>query len=77
MELRNGALNHRTVGEAPEGVTTFALTRRSLIALVTGELDLAAARGDGTVRVKGNPSVLGRLIAVLSPGDPDFAIVSP
>ncbi len=77
LELRHGALNHRTVARPPEGVTAFTLTRRVLIDLVTGRLDVAAARVDGTVTVDGDPSVLGQLVAVLSPGDPNFAIVTP
>ncbi len=76
-ELRNGALHHRTVTDAPEGVTAFRLTRLQLIALVTGQADLSAAIGDGSVEVEGDPAVLGRLVAVLAPVDPDFHIVTP
>jgi alkyl sulfatase BDS1-like metallo-beta-lactamase superfamily hydrolase len=77
LELRHGALNHRAVERAPEGVTTFTLTRRTMIGLVTGRVDLAAARAEGAVAVDGDAAVLGQLVAVLSPGDPDFAIVTP
>ncbi len=76
-ELRNGALHHRTVADGPGDVTTFTLTRRSLIGLITGSLDLGAAMGDGTVGVDGDPAVLGRLVAVLAPVDPNFSIVTP
>ena len=76
-ELRNGALHHRTVAEGPDDVTTFTLTRRSLIGLITGSLDLGAALGDGTVGVDGDPEVLGRLVGLLGPVDPDFSIVTP
>ncbi len=76
-ELRNGALHHRTVGAAPGAVTTFTLTRRSLIGLVTGTLDIASALGDGTVTVDGDPAVLAQLVAVLAPVDPNFDIVTP
>ncbi|MCU0308579.1 MAG: MBL fold metallo-hydrolase [Thermoleophilia bacterium] len=76
-ELRNGALNHRVVAQVPAGVTVFTLTRRALIGLVTGRLDLPAALGDGTVAVEGDPAVLGRLVALIAPVDPDFAIVTP
>jgi len=77
VELRNGALHYRTASAVPEGTTTFTLERRALIGLVTGTLDLAEAMGDGTVAVDGDPSVLGRLVAVLAPVDPDFEIVVP
>ncbi len=76
-ELRNGALHHRTVPGAPDDVATFTLTRRSLIGLITGSLDLGAAMGDGTVTVDGDPAVLSRLVAVLAPVDPGFDIVTP
>ena len=77
IELRNGALHHRTVTELPDATTTFTLTRRALIGLVTGTIQLADAMDDGTVTVKGDPGVLGRLVAVLAPVDPDFDIVVP
>ena len=77
VELRNGALHHRTVSEPPPGVTAFTLTRRALIGLVTGTLDLASALGDGTVVVNGDPEILERLVALLAPVDPDFDIVTP
>jgi alkyl sulfatase BDS1-like metallo-beta-lactamase superfamily hydrolase len=77
MELRNGALHHRTASEVPDGTTTFTLTRLSLIGLVTGTLDLGDAMSDGSVTVEGDPGVLGRLAAVLAPVDPDFDIVVP
>ena len=79
VELRNGALHHRAVGDgpAPDGVTVFALERTALIALVTGALDLTAAMADGMVTVDGDPEVLGQLVAVLAPVDPDFDIVIP
>ncbi|TQJ52163.1 alkyl sulfatase dimerization domain-containing protein [Phycicoccus sp. SLBN-51] len=76
-ELRNGALNHRTVASEPADCTTFRLTRTALIGLVTGSLDLETAAADGTVIVDGDPAVLARLVSLLAPVDPDFAIVTP
>ncbi|MFN8034453.1 MAG: alkyl sulfatase dimerization domain-containing protein [Acidimicrobiia bacterium] len=76
-ELRNGTLNHRTVVGASPGTTTFTLTRPALIGLVTGTLDFAAAVADGTVTVDGDPSSLARLVGLLAPVDPNFAIVTP
>jgi alkyl sulfatase BDS1-like metallo-beta-lactamase superfamily hydrolase len=76
-ELRNGVMHHRTVTAAPEGVTTFSLTRHTLIGLITGSTDLAAALGDATVSVEGDPAVLGRLVGLVGDVDPDFDIVLP
>jgi alkyl sulfatase BDS1-like metallo-beta-lactamase superfamily hydrolase len=77
VELRNGTLNHRTVSAPVNGCTTFTLARSALVGLVTGTLDLPRALADGTVAVDGDPGVLGRLVALLAPVDPDFAIVTP
>jgi alkyl sulfatase BDS1-like metallo-beta-lactamase superfamily hydrolase len=77
IELRNGTLNNRTVHAPPPGTTTFTLARPALIGLVTGALDLTAAISDGTVTVDGNPADLQRLVEMLAPVDPDFAIVTP
>jgi hypothetical protein len=76
-ELRNGVLNHR-VSQAPvAGSTTFTLTRPTLIGLVTGTVDLGAGIADGTVTVDGDPADLQRLVDLLAPVDPNFAIVTP
>jgi alkyl sulfatase BDS1-like metallo-beta-lactamase superfamily hydrolase len=77
VELRNGALHHFSAERVPDGVTTFELGRLALIGLVTGALDLASAMAEGAVVVDGDPGVLGRLVGVLAPVDPDFAIVEP
>jgi len=77
VELRNGALNHRVVTDVPDDVTVFTLARPALIGLVAGTLELAAALVDGTVAVDGDPAVMGRLVALIAPVDPDFDIVLP
>jgi alkyl sulfatase BDS1-like metallo-beta-lactamase superfamily hydrolase len=76
-ELRHGVLTYRVVADPAPGSTTFSLTRRTLIGLVTRSIDLGLAVADGSVRVDGDTSVLGRLVAVLAPMDRDFAIVTP
>jgi alkyl sulfatase BDS1-like metallo-beta-lactamase superfamily hydrolase len=76
-ELRNGVLNHRTVAAPTPGSTTLTLSRPTLIELVTGGLDLEAALRDGTVASDGDVSVLARLVGLLAPVDPNFAIVTP
>ncbi|MCZ7588999.1 MAG: MBL fold metallo-hydrolase [Gaiella sp.] len=76
-ELRNGVLSHRIVETAPREVTAFTLPRLALIELVTGTLELSKALADGTVSVAGDPQVLERLLSLLAPLDPEFAIVTP
>ncbi len=76
-ELRNGALNHRTVPAPLPGTTTFTLTRPQLIGLVTGSLDPVAALSDGSVVVDGDAAQLAGLVALIAPVDTAFAIVTP
>lgn len=40
-------------------MTRFHLARRALTGIVIGEPDLAAALGDGTVTIEGDPRVVG------------------
>ncbi|MFF3620853.1 alkyl/aryl-sulfatase [Streptomyces sp. NPDC002467] len=77
VEVRNGALNQRVASGPAPGSTTFTLTRPALISLVVGGQDLPTALAEGTVSVEGDPSDLGRLVDLLGPADPDFAIVTP
>jgi alkyl sulfatase BDS1-like metallo-beta-lactamase superfamily hydrolase len=77
FELRNGTANHRpTAAPAPDS-TTLTLERRVLIGLMVGRVDLAAAVAAGTIVVDGDLADIGRLVAVLAPVDPGFAIVTP
>lgn len=77
LELRNGALHHRTVGSVPDGVTVFSLTRPTLVGIVTRSIDAADAFGDGRVTVTGDPTVLATLVGLTTSPDPDFPIVTP
>ncbi len=76
-ELRNGVLHHRTVDEPPADTTRFTLSRRTLIGLVIGELEMADAVDDGRVEVDGDPAAMATLVGLLAPVDPDFDIVTP
>jgi len=75
--LHHGALTHRVTEDPDPGGTTFTLTRAVLVALVVGAVSLPDALAQGAVTVDGDPAVLGRLVALMAPVDPDFAIVTP
>lgn len=44
---------------------------------MTGTVTIDAATADGTVTINGDVSDLERLVGLLAPVDPDFAIVTP
>ncbi|KHL08265.1 alkyl sulfatase BDS1-like metallo-beta-lactamase superfamily hydrolase [Mumia flava] len=74
--LANGVLTYSAAAQHGEADATLTTTRRTLPAIaggVGGRDELEAAG----IAVSGDASVLGRLAAVLDPGDPDFAIVTP
>jgi alkyl sulfatase BDS1-like metallo-beta-lactamase superfamily hydrolase len=68
LDLRNGVLVHRSA--ATDGADlVLRTTRAALPGLLMGSTD--------GVTLDGDPTVLGRLMAVLDAPDPDFAIVTP
>jgi len=77
VELRNGALIHRAGDPSESADTTITTTRRALVGMITGTLDVTAALGDGTVVIDGDHTTLARLVALLGPVNPNFAIVTP
>jgi alkyl sulfatase BDS1-like metallo-beta-lactamase superfamily hydrolase len=68
LDLRNGVLVHR---QAPADGADVVLRMPA-----AGLVGVLAGRMEG-IAVEGDPSVLGRLMAVLDTPDPDFAIVTP
>jgi alkyl sulfatase BDS1-like metallo-beta-lactamase superfamily hydrolase len=68
LELRNGVLVHRRAPVDGADVV-MRLPRAALVGLLGGQMD--------GVSIEGDPTVLGRLMAVLEAPDPDFAIVTP
>jgi alkyl sulfatase BDS1-like metallo-beta-lactamase superfamily hydrolase len=76
LSLANGALTYSAAPQAGEADATLTTTRHRLPALAVGTPSPERLAGAGIV-VSGDESALGRLIAVLDPGDPDFAIVTP
>ncbi|MFD6090980.1 alkyl/aryl-sulfatase [Oerskovia sp. NPDC060338] len=74
--LRNGVLTYSAAPQRGEAGVTLTTTSRALPALASGDVtpDTLAQAG---IELAGDATVLGRLTAVLDPGDPDFAIVTP
>ncbi|CAM3441475.1 alkyl/aryl-sulfatase [Isoptericola cucumis] len=74
LRLANGVLTYSAAAQQGDADATITATRASLPALAAGSPDALAAAG---IEVAGDPSALGRLAAVLDPGDKNFAIVTP
>ncbi len=68
LDLRNGVLVHRQA-PADGADVVLRMPAAALVGVLAGSMEGIALEGD--------PSVLGRLMAVLDTPDPDFAIVTP
>ena len=76
LRLANGVLTYSSAAQPGDADATLTTTRRSLPALALGTPSPERLAEAG-IDVSGDGSVLARLTAVLDPGDPDFAIVTP
>ncbi|WP_185990238.1 alkyl/aryl-sulfatase [Janibacter cremeus] len=76
LRLSNGALTYSSQPQHGDPDATLTTTRRALPALALGGLT-ADGLADAGIELTGDPSTIDRLSAVLDPGDPDFAIVTP
>ncbi|TCI97616.1 alkyl sulfatase dimerization domain-containing protein [Aeromicrobium sp. IC_218] len=76
LRLAHGVLVHSAAPQTGAPDATLTTTRRGLTALATGPLTSERLTAAG-IAVDGDASALTRLAAVLDPGDPDFAIVTP
>lgn len=74
LSLANGVLTYSAAAQRGEADATITGTKKALPALAAGSADALAAAG---LEVTGDAAVLGRLGAVLDPGDKNFAIVTP
>ena len=74
LRLANGVLTYSAAAQQGDADATITGTKKALPALAAGSPEALAAAG---LEVTGDASVLTRLVAVLDPGDPDFAIVTP
>jgi alkyl sulfatase BDS1-like metallo-beta-lactamase superfamily hydrolase len=75
LRLANGVLTYSAAAQPdpPDATVTLPSTALALLASASEPAALAAAGA----QVDGDATVLRRLAAVLQPGDPDFAIVTP
>jgi alkyl sulfatase BDS1-like metallo-beta-lactamase superfamily hydrolase len=80
MELRNGVLVHHPVDglDGQEDLqVTLTLDRATLLGMVTQQLDLAGALGDGRLVIDGDATVVLTLVGLADAVDPNFPIVTP
>ena len=70
-------LSHRPVEDLGQVDATLTLDRAALVGIITRQLDMMAALGDGTVVIDGDASVLLTLIGLADDVDPNFPIVTP
>jgi alkyl sulfatase BDS1-like metallo-beta-lactamase superfamily hydrolase len=76
LRLANGVLTHSARPQRGDADATLTTTRDALPALALGGMSAEGLATAG-IELTGDASVLGRLTAVLDPGDSDFAIVTP
>lgn len=76
LRLARGVLTYSTYPQADVAAVTLTTTKVSLPALAGGGLSAEGLEKAG-IEVSGDASVLGRLNAILDPGDKEFAIVTP
>ena len=76
LRLANGVLTYTAHNQKGSADATLTTTKRALPALALGGLS-ADGLADAGIEISGDASVLGRLAAVLEPGDKNFAIVTP
>ncbi|WP_141015478.1 alkyl/aryl-sulfatase [Nocardioides sambongensis] len=76
LRLANGVLTYSARPQRGDADATLTTTRRALPAIAGGGLDADGLKAAG-IELTGDATALARLTAVLDPGDPDFAIVTP
>ncbi|MFF2622946.1 alkyl/aryl-sulfatase [Oerskovia jenensis] len=74
--LRNGVLTYSAAPQEGAADVTLTGTKRALPVLASGSVTPDSLAHAG-IELSGDASVLGRLAALLDPGDKDFAIVTP
>ncbi|WTM18198.1 alkyl sulfatase dimerization domain-containing protein [Isoptericola halotolerans] len=76
LRLAHGVLTYSAAPQRGEADATLTASKQALPVLAMGGLPPEKLAAVG-IELSGDPAVLGRLVAVLEPGDKDFAIVTP
>lgn len=76
LRLTNGVLTYTAAPQKQPADATITTTRRALPVLALGGLS-PDRLADAGIELSGDAAVLGRLVAVLDPGDKNFAVVTP
>jgi len=77
LRLANGVLTYSAAAQSGDADVTVTTSLRGLPALVLGGAPTPERLAEAGIEIAGDDSVLGRLTAVLDPGDQDFAIITP
>ncbi|HLM85134.1 MAG TPA: alkyl sulfatase dimerization domain-containing protein, partial [Solirubrobacteraceae bacterium] len=77
LTLANGVLTHRPGSPAGEVGASVTVERAALNELLLGAAAPEQLVASGRLTIDGDQHVLGRLLALLDPPDPSFAIVTP
>jgi alkyl sulfatase BDS1-like metallo-beta-lactamase superfamily hydrolase len=77
LTLRNGALTHRRAATNGHADAAIDIRRDALDELLTGTATIAELASTRRLVITGDEAKLGRLVALLDPPDPSFAIVTP
>ena len=77
VTLENGVLTHRSGTPEGEIDATVTVERTALNELLLGAAAPEQLAASGRLKIDGDQGVLGRLIGLLDPPDPNFAIVTP
>ncbi len=77
LTLANGVLTHRPGRGALAAEATLTVERSALNEILLGTADLQELVSSGRLEIEGDQGTLGRLLGLLDPPDPNFAIVTP
>jgi alkyl sulfatase BDS1-like metallo-beta-lactamase superfamily hydrolase len=76
LRLAHGVLTYSAAPQRGEADATLTASKQALPVLAMGGLPPEKLAAVG-IELAGDPGIVGRLLAVLEPGDTDFAIVTP